>query len=409
MDRSDYMLYTPSQIGPLTVPTRWVRSGTADLAPWKLGRFTEEDVALYAELAGSGIGILVVNGPSLVPEGALHGSPLTAADYSYDRVRIGGTEGLLDAIRCVAPDCVVIAQIGCNELVSAEVPAGPSPITSPYYEGLFRELSVDEIEWIVDAIVQTTVRMKDEGFDGAQLHAAHGGGLWAFLSPYSNRRTDAYGGSTRKRVRIVREIVDGVRRKLGAYPVLIKVNCTDYLAGGIDRDGFLELAEELEHAGLDAIEVSGGTWDALVRSEEELGFRPVPTAESHTGILSRDRQDYFLPYVEGLNLEIPVILVGGIRNVERAEEIVRRGAADFVAMCRPLIREPRVVERWRDGDGPADANCIACNSCIYSMHLPFDELGRKVITCLAEHDPALHAAGQRWLATFIDEIRVSPT
>jgi 2,4-dienoyl-CoA reductase-like NADH-dependent reductase (Old Yellow Enzyme family) len=211
------------------------------------------------------------------------------------------------------------------------------------------------------------------------------------------------------RTRIVAEIVTGVERELPGFPVLIKANCTDYLEDGIDESNFRDLARSLENAGVAAIEVSGGTWDALVRSEAELGFRPVPAAESHTGILDPQRQNYFLPFIEGLDLDIPIILVGGIRNAESAEAIVQSGVAEFVAMCRPLIREPRLVERWRENRGPAEAACIACNSCIYSMHLPFEKMGERTVTCLAAHDLALHAEGQQWLTTFIDKIRVDGT
>jgi len=405
MDRTAYRVYTPAQIGGLTLPTRWVRSATADLAPWKLGRFTEDDVALYRTLAESGIGLLIVNGPDIVPPAYEPGAPLTSVAYSYDDVRIDGTGELLAAIRDASPDVAILAQIGCNELVSAEVPAGPSPVASPYHDGRFRELAADEIRWIVDALVQTAVHVNAEGFDGVQLHAAHGGGLWSFLSPHSNWRSDTYGGSVENRVRIVAEIVAAVERELPGFPVLIKANCTDDLDGGIDETNFGDLAHALETAGVAAIEVSGGTWDALVRSEAELGFRPVPAAESHTGILDPQRQNYFLPFIEGLNLDIPLILVGGIRNVESAEAILRSGAAEFVAMCRPLIREPDLIARWRAGCGPADAVCIACNSCIYSMHLPFEKMGKRTVTCLAAHDAALHAEAQKWLTTFVDEIR----
>jgi len=278
-------------------------------------------------------------------------------------------------------------------------------VTSPYYDGVFRELAPDEIGAVAHAFAETALHMKEEGFDGVELHAAHGGGLWHFLSPHTNRRTDAYGGTVEERVRIIREIVDRVREQAGDFPVLIKSNCTDYLENGIDRAGFPGLAAALEGAGIDAIEVSGGSWDCLVRSEEELGFRPVPAAESQTGILDPAKQAYFLTYIEDLDLDIPIILVGGIRNADRADEIIRAGSAQFVAMCRPLIREPDLVERWREGRGPAEAACIACNSCIYSMHLPPERLGFGTVTCLPQHDRALHKEAQTWLSTYVDTIR----
>jgi 2,4-dienoyl-CoA reductase-like NADH-dependent reductase (Old Yellow Enzyme family) len=407
VDRRNYRVFSPGAIGPLTIPNRWVRSATADLGPWKLKRFTEEDFALYRELVESGIGLIIVTGSEVLPEEACATGSISDRVASYDAVRVEGTAELLRTVREAAPDCVILAQLECNAILSGDQPAAPSPVRSPYYEGRFRELAVDEIERIVDAFVEAIVRMKEEGFDGVQLHAAHGGGLWLFLSPIGNQRTDDYGGTAEKRVRIVREIIRRARQTVGDFPILIKANCTDYLEGGIDRDNFPKLACALESAGIDAIEVSGGTWDALVRSEEELGFRPIPAAESHTGILDPEKQNYFLPYVDGLDLGIPIILVGGVRNVERAEEIVRSGAAEFVAMCRPLIREPDLIGRWRDGRGNAEAACIACNSCIYSMHIPFEQLGRRVVTCLPDHDPSLHAAAQQWLATFVDRIRAA--
>lgn len=163
MHRTDYRVYSPARIGDLTLPTRWVRSATADLAPWKPGRFTEDDVELYRIAATSGIGLLIVNGPDIVPPSYAQGTALTSVGYSYDDVRIEGTAELLAGIRAAAPDVAILAQIGCNELVSSEIPAGPSPVTSPYYEGRFRELAADEIRWIIDALVHTAVHMKAEG------------------------------------------------------------------------------------------------------------------------------------------------------------------------------------------------------------------------------------------------------
>jgi len=404
--RRSYEVFRPTRIGPIEIPNRWVRSATADIAPSRLGRFTEQDIARYRALAESGIGLILVGGAEVLPAAAAEMDSLRDWTLSIDEVRIEGTRDLIRAMRDAAADGVIVAQLECNALVSGAKPAGPSPIRSPFFDGRFRALDVVEIERIVEAFVRSILHAKEEGFDGVQLHAAHGGGLWHFLSPYANRRDDRYGGSVGNRVRIVHEIVDRVRAAATDFPILIKVNCDDYLEDGIDRDEFQALAVALEAAGIDAIEVSGGTWDCLVRTEEELGFRPVPAAESRTRILEPEQQAYFLSYVEGLDLGIPIILVGGVRNVERAEEIVRSGSADLVAMCRPLIREPDLVARWRAGRGPADAACIACNSCIYSMYLPFERLGRRTVTCLAAHDAALHAEAQRWLTTFVDEIRV---
>jgi 2,4-dienoyl-CoA reductase-like NADH-dependent reductase (Old Yellow Enzyme family) len=406
MRRDGYALFTPGRIGPIEITNRFVRSATADLAPWREGVYGPEDVALYRALAHGGAGLMVAGGMEVIPREACDAGSLLDWRFAYDDVRIAGIETLLRAIRDAAADCKVFAQLECNALISGDAPAGPSAISSPFFDGRFRELQAEEIERIIDAFAEAILRAREEGFDGVQLHAAHGGGLWHFLSPHANKRSDVYGGSARNRARIVRDIVSRARKTVGDFPITIKVNCTDYLEDGIDRQNFHAQAVSLEAAGVDAIEVSGGTWDSLLRGEEVLGFRPVPAAESHTGILDPAKQAYFLPYVEGLDLGIPLILVGGVRDVERAEQIVRSNTVQFVAMCRPLIREPDLVARWRDGRGPAEAACLACNACIYSMHVPFETLGRRTVTCLPKDAPALCSAAQQWLTTFVEDVRV---
>jgi 2,4-dienoyl-CoA reductase-like NADH-dependent reductase (Old Yellow Enzyme family) len=398
VERHDYRVFSAGKIGNLTLPNRLVRSATWDPSIIVRRRMTDEVLSLYRELATGGVGMIITGGFPVLEEENPDGEEPGERTCPYDDIHIEGIDRMVDAVHSSGTDCRIVAQLEVGYLG-----AGPSAIPSPFLDAMIRPLSTDEIRMIVDCFVEATLRMKAYGFDGVQLHAAHGGLLSGFLSPYTNRRNDAYGGSVKNRVRIVRELVSQARNKVGDFPILIKMNSTDYVEGGIDIDTFPELAVEIESAGIDAIEISGGMWDCLVRSEEELGFRPVPAPESHTRINRPDRQSYFLKYAESLDLDTPVILVGGNRDIERLEEIVRQGMVDFIALCRPLISEPDLPNRWLDGRGSNTTDCISCNSCIYAMIVHPGRPEPGVVTCVFKHDKQQHKMAQEWLASWVEK------
>jgi 2,4-dienoyl-CoA reductase-like NADH-dependent reductase (Old Yellow Enzyme family) len=351
-------------------------------------------LGLYRELALGGVGLIITGG-----------FPVAEVDVSnecklltYEDVRITGTDQLAEAIHSTNRDCKAVAQIETGYLA-----AGPSEITSPFLEEPIPELSREMIEKVIESFVACIVQMKADGFDGVQLHAAHGGILSCFLSPYSNRRDDAYGGSEAKRARIVREIVSRARERVGNFPILIKVNATDYVEGGIDIDTFPALAVELQRIGIDAIEVSGGMWECLVRDEAELGFRPVPAPESHTRINQPEKQSYFLEYAERLDLQIPVILVGGNRDADRLEAILQTGKVDFVALCRPLIHEPDLPNRWREGHGSSATGCISCNACIHDLIAHPGQETPGPVRCVFKEDKEQYEVAMAWLATWVEK------
>lgn len=400
MKRDRYAMFSQGSIGGLTLRNRLVRSATWDPSLVLDGAVTHDVLERYRSLAVGGVGLIITGGLNIVPERVARrlnsGKP-----YQYDDVRVEGLSRLPAVVHEAAPDCRIVAQLesGAAGLV-------PSDIRSPFVAGRIEPLSIREIVQVVDLFTQAIAAMKQAGFDGVQLHAAHGGLLSLFLSPYSNRRRDEYGGSLQNRARIVRQIVATAREAVGDFPILIKANSTDYLEGGIDIDSFPRLAEELEGCGVDALEVSGGMWDCLARSEQELGFRPVPAPESHTCIRDPRQQSYFLEYAQRLALGIPVILVGGNRDVERLERILRRGDADFVAMCRPFISEPRLPRRWSLGEGSNSTDCISCNSCLYWMYAhPGSDKPRDPI-CVFKHRRSQHKAAQDWLSTWVQKNRV---
>ena len=395
MSRYDYQIFSEGQISSLKLKNRLVRSATWDPSILN-GRGMNDDVlAIYSRVAAGGAGLIITGDFSVVPPNFLD-EDFGARPFSYELVRIKGFGQLVDTVHKTAPDCKLIAQI------SGDYPGvGPSAIPSPYTTEQDQPLSVEQIRLLVDCFVETIHGLQQEGFDGVQLHAAHGGLLSKFLSPYTNRRQDQYGGSVQNRVRILREIISGARGKVGNFPILVKANATDYLDGGIDRDTFPEIASEIERAGVDAIEVSGGMWDCLLRPESELGFRPVPSPESHTRIKNPEKQSYFLKYAQRLDLGIPVILVGGNRDIERLEQIIQDGKVDFISFCRPLISEPDLPKRWLEGRGPSGTDCISCNSCIYDMYTGVMEGEARAVYCVYKQNRGEVKAAQRWLSTWV--------
>lgn len=394
MDRVHYKLFSPGRIGALVTDNRLLRSATWDPAILGERCMNDEVLQVYRRLALGGVGLIITGGlPVYRQRFPDEEGPQV---FLYEDLRVQRIEHLVQAVHAARPGCPIVAQLEVGYLE-----AGPSHFVNPVWKHTTRALSQNEIETIIGCFVRAIIDMRSAGFNGVQLHAAHGGLLSCFLSPYTNHRDDEFGGSPRGRAHIIAEIVHQAREYVGIYPILVKVNGTDYVQGGIEIDTFPELARQLEIAGIDAIEVSGGMWDCLARSEEELGFRPVPSPEAHTRLRSPQKQSYFLKYAQALDVGIPVILVGGNRHVERLEAILREGGVDFIAMSRPLIREPDLPQRWLEGRGGALAECVSCNTCLYAM---YEHPGRSrpdVVHCLCQRDRAVHQAAQKWLANWV--------
>ncbi|MFW9848255.1 MAG: NADH:flavin oxidoreductase [Candidatus Thorarchaeota archaeon] len=394
MRRDDYKIFSEGYIADLTLPNRLIRSATWDPSIVRSRQMTERVLDLYKKLAHGGVGLIITGGFTAFDQKSMKDDSNTLLT-GYEDVRVEGIEKLAKVVHSSAPDCPIIAQIENGRLSAL-----PSEFTSLISKKRFRQLAVEEIDEIVNCYVEAIVGMQEAGFDGVQLHAAHMSLLGRFLSPYTNNRSDIYGGSISNRVRVIHEIVSKARQSVGKFPILIKMNCTDYVTGGIDTNIFSDLAKEIERTGVDAIEISGGMWECLLRSEQELGFRPVPAPESHTRIGSPSKQSYFLKYAERLNATIPLILVGGNRDIERLEVIITQEKVDFIALSRPLIREPDLPNRWLEGYGNQKTDCISCNSCIYSMiHYP-----DRLVTCVHKYDKDLHRVAQDWLSTWVNRV-----
>jgi 2,4-dienoyl-CoA reductase-like NADH-dependent reductase (Old Yellow Enzyme family) len=251
----------------------------------------------------------------------------------------------------------IIAQIThaglfSNTTLTRRVALAPSALEE-YPKLHHRMLSIEEIHDIEESFSEAALRAKRSGFDGIQIHAAHGYLLSQFLSPVFNKRIDDYGGSLENRARFPLEVLRSVRVAVGRdYPVLIKMNSEDFLNGGLNAKDSLEFAHMLQQEGIDAIELSGGT---------DVSGRMGPI---RLGIKTANQEAYFREAGKMFKkaLDIPIILVGGIRSFEVAENLVLEGYADYVSMSRPFIREPFLVKRWASGD-VSGAKCVSDNEC----------------------------------------------
>lgn len=368
MRRDGYKLFSRGRFANISVKNRLIRSATYEGGMTEDGRVTPQILNLYRDLANGGVGTIITGYMAVSRNGKANDRQICI----YDDGHIDEIAQIAEVVHTSGKDCKIIAQIshaGRQVLHDNKVAecVGPSDVPSPILKKRARVLSVDEIRKVIDCYSDSIARVQKAGFDGVQLHGAHGYLLSSFLSPYTNRRSDEYGGSIVKRTAILREIIGKARERLDDFPILIKINCSDHVDGGIDIETFPEVAKIVEDLGFDAIEVSGGMWDCLNRTEEELGFFPLPIPEARTRINSIEKQSYYVRGAEGLNLNIPIIVVGGHRNVESMEEIINKGNIDFFSLSRPLISEPDLPKRWLEGRGNDRADCVSCNSCLLEL------------------------------------------
>ena len=348
----DSDLYRPIDIGTLTLPNRFVRSATWEGMCDGNGCPTSRLADLYSELARGGVGLIISGYTVVHPKGrqmvgsmgAYSDSQVPAMGEMVDRVHeAGGT--LFSQL--------VHAGAQTSTRVIGELPVAPSAVPSPFYSGTPRELSAVEIASVVQSFADAAARVQQAGFDGIQFHGAHGYLINQFLSPLTNQRGDGYGGDAEGRFRFLREIYQAVRDRVGPdYPVTVKLTGSDNLDGGLEVEETALFARWLDELGVDAIEVSAGT----AGSGDGVPVRK--------GISRADKEAYNADFARRIRAEVdvPVILVGGLRSFPVIQRLFDEGCADLFSLSRPLIREPDLVKIWRNDPGHR-STCISCNKC----------------------------------------------
>ena len=363
------MYSKPKKIGEMEIKNRFVRSATYEHMASEDGAITKELEQFYKTLAEGGVGLIITGLAYIQPNGkAMPGQ------IGIDRDElIPGLKNLAEIVHKHGDNCKIAVQLahsGRQSMVLDNIIA-PSSVLESMFNAMPREMTIEEIKETTEAFAKAVRRAKDAGFDGIQLHAAHGFLLSEFLSPYTNRRTDKYGGNTENRIKIIEEIYKRTVELVGKdFPILIKMNVDDFLEGGINLNESKKIAEMVSKMGFVAIEISSTMWDTTIhRTKEELGWQPVFGAHSRIDIDSRDKEAYHLPYAREIKkmIDIPLILVGGLKSLDVIEEILRKGSADFVALSRPLIREPNLPNKWLKGTGENTCQCISCNGCLGSL------------------------------------------
>lgn len=351
------MLFGQFNLAGIELKNRIVRSATYEKRADVDGFVTDALVEFYKELTRGGIGLIItgnalvhVSGRSVPQMLCIHN------DHYIDRLK-----RLTDAIHSLDGKVVIQLVHGGRQcfpiLLGGERPLAPSEVYDPVTKVIPKAMSNEEIWEIIEAFGDAARRAMYAGFDGVQIHGAHGYLVSEFLSPHTNRRDDYWGGDEERRFHFLEEVYKAMRSEVGNnYPILIKINADDFIEGGLRPEESLRISKRLEELGIDAIEISGGMYES-------------GTKTAQPNILNKEQEAYFRDSSRLFKkeLNVPIMLVGGIRSKDVAEDILERGDADLISLSRPLIREPDLPNKFLAGKEKAD--CISCNGCMRFMKL----------------------------------------
>ncbi len=295
------------------------------------GTVSDRMIRYYLRRAQSGVGMIVVENCIVDPDVVGVGPELRIHDDRY-------IEGLRRLVRALKPyDVVVGLQLNhMGRQTTLGTPIAPSPIPISSKGPIPHVLTPEEIRFVVGEFVEGARRAREAGFDFVELHGAHGYLIGEFLSPASNRREDAYGGSLEGRLRFLLEIIAGITERVGAdFPIQVRLSGQEYVPDGLTLTETCEIARHLEQAGVSSISVSAGNWQTLHYIMAPMFMPKGYLVEDAAAIKSAVR--------------IPIIAVGRLHDVEVAERVLQEGKADLIAIGRGLIADPewakKVIER----------------------------------------------------------------
>jgi 2,4-dienoyl-CoA reductase-like NADH-dependent reductase (Old Yellow Enzyme family)/thioredoxin reductase len=354
------LLNQPGRIGALCLKNRVVMAplgtnfGTTD------GYSTERDKLYYAERARGGVAMIMTEAMVITETARQHNNSLLVTHDKF----IPGLASVVSAIK--DNGALAVGQIShrgglLRRSVLDMEPKGPSAWVNPGTGDPVRPLTVAEIVQIETEYVTAARRMQRAGYDGVELHAANGYLFHQFFSPRINHRTDQYGGSIDNRMRFLLETVARIKDELPELPLIVRFSVTEYVDGGYTEEEVVSLARALQRAGVDALDLSGGT-----NESPELSRFCIQPPSFPRGCL----EPFARPIKQAVS--IPVIVAGRIVEPHDAERILAAGSADFISIGRALVADAYWCAKAFGEVKTPIRRCISCNVCFERITLEKD-------------------------------------
>lgn len=337
-------LFEKTYLNGVELKNRLIRSATWENLADEKGHMTEPMLTVYEELAKGGVGLIITGYAFVMKEE----QPNPGMMGIYDDCFIDEYCRLTDKVHQYGSKIVLqIVYGGSQTTFQPQIRKiwGPSAVKHPRTGVTPKEMTEEAIGKLITAFADAAERAKKAGFDGVELHGAHGYLLSQMLSPYFNRRADKYGGSIENRARMILEVYEAARSRVGKdFNILIKLNCSDFMEQGASFNDCKYVSKELAKRGINAIEISVGN------------VKGMPEQRYAESIL----RDYAAEIAE--LVDVPVILVNKNKTLQTMEEILNQTKIEYFSMSRALLRQPDLVNRWIN-DPEEKAACIHCSRC----------------------------------------------
>jgi len=355
------MLFSPMNIGKMVVPNRIVMTAMGNYLANPDGSVSDRDIAFYGARAKGGVGLIITECTCVnfqTGKGNTHQIAVDDDKYIQGLKRLADEVhkyGSVIAVQIYHPGRQGIAAINGNKTMAA-----PSVTKCKVVQQPTHEMTKEEIKDTIDRFVKAAKRLQKAGIDAVEIHAAHGYLINQFLSPYTNLRTDEYGGSFENRMRFLDEIIAGIRKECGPdYPIIVRFSATEYMeyAGqpgvGLQLEDGVRIAKHLEEQGVDALDVSSGIYETMNTAWEPISFDQGWKIENAARIKKE--------------VNIPVIGVSVIREPEYAEQILEEGKVDFIGSARQFFADPEWANKAKARKEKSIRKCISCLYCMETL------------------------------------------